>query len=167
MKYLRSFNESNDKEKDWDLEEISDIFQDFIDEGFELDDIKVGSSLSIYPNTWCVSHHLDIKENKTIKSLTIKFNSKQYHNYDLSILDILNKSINHFKSIYTFKLDSILVNVNLPFLLYHSKILAVQKKLVYRYSYFNSCETIKDLFTIKDIEVLPKNIEFTLTFDLT
>lgn len=162
MKYLRSFNESNDKEKDWDLEEISDIFQDFIDEGFELDDIKVGSSLSIYPNTWCVSLDLNIFENKTIKSLTIKFNSKQYHNYDLSILDILNKSINHFKSIYTFKLDSILVNVNLPFLLY-----SYNRGFVYRYSYFNSCETIKDLFTIKDIEVLPKNIEFTLTFDLT
>lgn len=45
MKYLKRFNESLNQ--DWDLEEIKDIFQDFLDEGFVLDDVSVGSSLVV------------------------------------------------------------------------------------------------------------------------
>ena len=55
MKYLKRFNESS--EDDWDLEEISDIFQDILDEGFRVEDVHIGSSLSIAPKLWCNSHH--------------------------------------------------------------------------------------------------------------
>lgn len=166
MKYLIGFNESI--EKDWDLEEISDIFQDFIDEGFELDDYRVGASLSIYPKKWCTSSGLDIRKNKTIKSLSIILEDSEYNKFDIYILDILDKCIKHFENFYNVKLDSILVSgLNITY-----------SGGVSRFNYFNSCQTIKDAYSKnreqsqphaygRSTKYISSDVKFTLTFDLT
>ena len=135
MKYLKRFNESS--EDDWDLEEISDIFQDILDEGFRIEDVHIGSSLSIAPKLWCNSHH-DFTGN-TFPSLTIKFVSvNDLYNYE--ILDILDECINHFESYYKVKLESI-YTVGLPTTEYSSS--GSRRTVIY--NWFNSCETIKDI----------------------
>lgn len=142
MKYLKRFDES--LEEDWDLEEISDIFQDVIDEGFKIDDVHIGQSLPIAPKLWCNSHH-DFTGNKSFKSLTIKFESTYKSNfqdpkYDLSFLDILDEAIKHFESLYGVKLESI-YTVGLPTTDYSAS--GIKRASIY--NWFNSCETIKDI----------------------
>jgi hypothetical protein len=159
MKYLKKFNES--LEEDWDLEEIGDIFQDIIDEGFSIKDVHIGSSLTIAPKLWCNSHH-DFS-GKQIPSLSIDFTSiykDEYKNpqYDFSILDVLDESIKHFESYYKVKLESI-YTVGIPTIDYSP---SGARKIVI-YNWFNSCETIKDI-------VKPGNLpltRFDLTFDLS
>lgn len=161
MKYLVGFNESI--EKYWDFreviqgEEISDIFQDFVDEGFKLDDYRVGASLSIYPKKWCTSNELDTRKNKPIKSLSITLEDTEYNKFDISKIDILDKCIKHLESFYNIKLSSILV----------SGFNIVHKGVVSRYNYFNSCQTIKDIYLKNDTKYISSNVKFTLTFDLT
>ena len=136
MKYLKRFNESLE---DWDLEEISDIFQDVIDEGFRIDDVHIGQSLTISPKLWCNSHHDFV--GKSFPSLSITFRS-QYENpkYDLSILDILDESIKHFESFYGVELESI-YTVGIPTIGYSSS--GARQWVIY--NWFNSCETIRDI----------------------
>lgn len=173
MKYLVGFNESI--EKYWDFreviqgEEISDIFQDFVDEGFKLDDYRVGASLSIYPKKWCTSNELDTRKNKPIKSLSITLEDTEYNKFDISKIDILDKCIKHFENFYNVKLDSILVSgLNITY-----------SGGVSRYNYFNSCQTIKDIYlrnkdkmaqkysNLKSPLYISSDVKFTLTFDLT
>ena len=163
MKYLKRFNESLNE--DWDLEEIKDIFQDFLDEGFILDDVSVGSSLTISPKLWCPSHE-DFTGNKSFRSLTIKLDSVYAEpKYDFSILDVLDECIKHFESYYRVKLDSI-YTVGLPTKRSGGVFLnrwGLQNTI---YNWFNSCETIKDISKSHNLTKLTVT-KFDLTFDLT
>jgi len=156
MKYLKRFNES--LEDDWDLEEIGDIFQDVIDEGFKIEDVHIGNSLPIAPKLWCNSHH-DFTGNKSFKSLTIKFDSTYKSNfkdpkYDLSFLDILDEAIKHFESFYGVKLESI-YTVGLPtgkpnpFTDYSTS--GIKRGSLF--NWFNSCETIRDINKVRNEEL--------------
>ena len=159
MKYLKRFNESLNE--DWDLEEIKDIFQDFLDEGFILDDVSVGSSLTISPKLWCPSHE-DFTGNKSFRSLTIKLDSVYAEpKYDFSILDVLDECIKHFESYYRVKLDSI-YTVGLP--TKRSGGRHLRRHTIY--NWFNSCETIKDISKSHNLTKLTVT-KFDLTFDLT
>jgi hypothetical protein len=167
MKYLKKFNES--LEEDWDLEEIGDIFQDIIDEGFSIKDVHIGSSLTIAPKLWCnsaeVFRHQDFS-GKQIPSLSISFTSV-YKNtqYDFSILDVLDESIKHFESYYKVKLESI-YTVGIPTIDYSPS--GVRK--IVNYNWFSSCETIKDIvkrtMSANSKGILPLT-RFDLTFDLS
>ena len=145
MKYLKRFNESLNEY--WDLEEIKDIFQDILDEGFKIEDVKIGSSITISPKLWCNTHR-DFSGNKTFKSLTIEFESIYnnfqysglYPKYDLSILDVLDECIKHFERYYGVKLDSI-YTIGLNILSYYN----FGAKRYSDFNWFNSCETIKDI----------------------
>lgn len=159
MKYLKRFNES--LEEDWDLEEISDIFQDVIDEGFTLEDVHIGNSLSIAPKLWCNSHH-DFS-GKTFPSLTIKFESTYKGNfkdpkYDLSFLDVLDESIRHFESLYGVKLESI-YTVGINTLDYSS----AGSRRYSNFNWFNSCETIRDINKVRNEELKRMTTSTTLT----
>ena len=170
MKYLKRFNESLNE--DWDLEEIKDIFQDFLDEGFTLDDVSVGSSLTISPKLWCPSHE-DFTGNKSFRSLTIKLDSVYAEpKYDFSILDVLDECIKHFESYYRVKLDSI-YTVGLPTKRSSYWAGGLQNTMPHRrlyvretYNWFNSCETIKDISKSHNLTKLTVT-KFDLTFDLT
>ena len=165
MKYLKRFNESLNE--DWDLEEIKDIFQDFLDEGFILDDVSVGSSLTIAPKLWCPSHE-DFTGNKSFRSLTIKLDSiykKDWQQgastpkYDFSILDVLDECIKHFESFYGVKLDSI-YTVGLS--TKRSSGWILQNTI---YNWFNSCETIKDIAKAYNLTKLSLS-KIELTFNI-
>jgi len=165
MKYLKRFNESLNQ--DWDLEEIKDIFQDFLDEGFVLDDVSVGSSLTIAPKLWCPSHE-DFTGNKSFPSVTIKLESiykKDWQQgastpkYDFIILDVLYECIKHFESFYGVKLDSI-YTVGLP--TKRSGGWGFQNTI---YNWFNSCETIKDISKAHDLTKLTVD-RLDLTFNI-
>jgi len=155
MKYLKRFNESS--EDDWDLEEISDIFQDILDEGFRIEDVHIGSSLSIAPKLWCNSHH-DFT-GKSFNSLSITFRS-QYENpkYDLSILDVLDESIKHFESYYGVDLESI-YTVGITTIDYSTS--GARKTTIY--NWFNSCQTIKDINKVNNDELKKTTTSPTLT----
>lgn len=166
MKYLKRFNESLNE--DWDLEEIKDIFQDFLDEGFILDDVKIGSSLTIAPKLWCPSHE-DFTGNKSFRSLTIKLDSvyaKDWRQggsspkYDFSILDVLDESIKHFESLYGVKLDSI-YTVGLP--TKRTVGWSFQNTI---YNWFNSCKTIKDISKAHELTKLTLS-KIDLTFNIS
>jgi len=166
MKYLKRFNESLNQ--DWDLEEIKDIFQDFLDEGFVLDDVSVGSSLTIAPKLWCPSHE-DFTGNKSFPSVTIKLDSIYKRDwqqgastpkYDFLILDVLDECIKHFESFYGVKLDSI-YTVGLP-----TKRSSGWNTINTIYNWFNSCETIKDIAKANNLTELALS-KFDLTFKLT
>jgi hypothetical protein len=167
MKYLKRFNESK-SEEDFDFDEIKDIFQDFLDEGFKLEDVSVGTSLTIAPKLWCPSHE-DFTGNKSFKSITIKLDSIYKNDwqqggstpkYDFSILDVLDESIKHFESYYRVKLDSI-YTVGLP--TRRSVGWGFQNTI---YNWFNSCETIKDIAKADDLTKLAIN-KIDLTFNVS
>lgn len=159
MKYLKRFNESLE-EDDWDLDEIKDIFQDIIDEGFSLDDVHIGSSLPISPKLWCNSHH-DFSGNP-FPSLSINFKS-EYKNpkYDLSILDVLDECIKHFEKYYGVELESIYT----VGLLTRRSVQWGFKNTIY--NWFNSCETIKDINKAESKVDKLSLTRFHLTFKLT
>ena len=171
MKYLKRFNESINEDWDleeikdifWDLEEIKDIFQDFLDEGFTLDDVSVGSSLTIAPKLWCPSHE-DFSGNKSFPSVTIKLDSvykdSSYPKYDFIILDTLDESIKHFESYYKVKLDSIFtvgLRTRRP------TGWGFQNTI---YNWFNSCETIKDIAKAHNLTELSLS-KIELTFNVS
>lgn len=169
MKYLKRYNESS--KEDWNLEEIGDIFQDVIDCGFSIEDVSIGSSISIAPKSWCNSAN-DLG-NKHFKSLTIKFESTYKVDYDLSFLDVLDECIKHFESYYDFKLDSI-YTVGLPTVNYSSSGAKIKKTI---FNWFNSCETIRYINKVSNeiqqkipaeklIDKFPLT-GFDLTFDLS
>lgn len=137
MKYLRRFNESIEEEG-FDLEEIKDIFQDIIDEGFKLDDVKIGSALSLYPNKW-VSNHRNLS-NKLFRSLTIRFKTNGILTINFETLDILDGCIKHFESYYGIKLEWIFTN-GLP----TSEYFGSGSVRTAPFNWFNSCETIKNI----------------------
>jgi hypothetical protein len=156
MKYLKRFNESS--EEDWDLEEIKDIFQDFLDEGlFRLDDVVIGSSLTIAPKLWCNSHRDFTGE--SFSSLTIKLVSEIEGKYDFSLLDVLDECIKHFESIYGFELESI-YTVGLP--------TGVPMGIGYKslFNWFNSCQTIKDISKANNLKKLTID-RLDITFKLS
>jgi hypothetical protein len=166
MKYLKRFNESLNE--DWNLEEIKDIFQDFLDEGFVIDDVSVGSSLTIAPKLWCPSHE-DFTGNKSFRSLTIKLDSIFKNDwqqggstpkYDFSILDVLDESIKHLESLYGVKLDSI-YTVGLP--TKRTVGWSFQNTI---YNWFNSCETIKDISKAHNLTKLTLS-KIDLTFNIS
>ena len=166
MKYLKRFNESLNE--DWNLEEIKDIFQDFLDEGFVIDDVSVGSSLTIAPKLWCPSHE-DFTGNKSFRSLTIKLGSvyaKDWQQgastpkYDFIILDTLDESIKHFESYYKVKLDSI-YTIGLP--TRRPSGWGFQNTI---YNWFNSCETIKDIAKAHNLTKLTLS-KIDLTFNIS
>jgi hypothetical protein len=157
MKYLKRFNESI-KEEDLDLDDIKDIFQDILDEEFKIEDVHIGSSLTIAPKLWCNSHH-DFS-GKPIPSLTITFKSLyEKPKYDFSLLDILNNSIKHFENYYKVKLESI-YTVGIPTIDYSPS--GARKITIY--NWFNSCQTIKDIIKSNKLSNLSR---FDLTFDLS
>jgi len=154
MKYLKRFNESS--EDDWDLEEIKDIFQDFLDEGlFRLDDVVIGSSLTIAPKLWCNSHRDFTGE--SFSSLTIKLVSEIEGKYDFSLLDFLDECIKHFESIYGVELESI-YTVGLP-----TGSTFSQRSL---FNWFNSCQTIKDISKANNLKKLTID-RLDITFKLS
>ena len=160
MKYLKRFNESINE--DWDLEEIKDIFQDFLDEGFTLTDVSVGSSLTIAPKLWCPSHE-DFTGNKSFPSVTIKLDSvyKSYPKYDFIILDTLDESIKRFESYYKVKLDSIFtvgLRTRRP-----TTGWSFQNTI---YNWFNSCETIRDIAKAHNLTKLSLS-KIELTFNVS
>ena len=166
MKYLKRFNESINE--DWDLEEIKDIFQDFLDEGFILSDVSVGSSLTIAPKLWCPSHE-DFSGNKSFPSVTIKLDSAYKNDwqqgsstpkYDFTILDTLDESIKHFESYYKVKLDSI-YTIGLP--TRRPSGWGFQNTI---YNWFNSCETIKDIAMAHNLTKLTLS-KIDLTFNIS
>lgn len=166
MKYLKRFNESINE--DWDLEEIKDIFQDFLDEGFILSDVSVGSSLTIAPKLWCPSHE-DFSGNKSFPSVTIKLDSAYKNDwqqgsstpkYDFTILDTLDESIKHFESYYKVKLDSI-YTIGLP--TRRPSGWSFQNTI---YNWFNSCETIKDIAKAHNLTKLSLS-KIELTFNVS
>jgi len=166
MKYLKRFNESINE--DWDLEEIKDIFQDFLDEGFILSDVSVGSSLTIAPKLWCPSHE-DFSGNKSFPSVTIKLDSAYKNDwqqgsstpkYDFTILDTLDESIKHFESYYKVKLDSIFtvgLRTRRP------TGWGFQNTI---HNWFNSCETIKDIAKAHNLTKLSLS-KIELTFNVS
>lgn len=163
MKYLKRFNEShnthhitgNTSEEDWDLEEIGDIFQDILDEGFTLDDVYIGNSLTLAPKLWGNSSH-DFTE-KSFPSLSITFKSKyEDPKYDLSILDVLDECIKHFESYYKLKLE-IIFTVGIPTFDYSS---GSRRTVIY--NWFNSCETIKDINKVWNDELKVRAKSLTL-----
>jgi len=154
MKYLKRFNESS--EEDWDLEEIKDIFQDFLDEGlFRLDDVVIGSSLTIAPKLWCNSHRDFTGE--SFSSLTIKLVSEIEGKYDFSLLDVLDECIKHFESIYGVELESI-YTVGLP-----TGASFATRSL---FNWFNSCQTIKDISKSNNLKKLTID-RLDITFKLS
>lgn len=162
MKYLKRFNESS--EDDWDLEEIKDIFQDFLDEGlFRLDDVVIGRSLTISPKLWCNSHRDFTGE--SFSSLTIKLVSEIDGKYDFSLLDVLDECIKRYESIYGVELESIfLVNaydtVGLPTT---STSYPLGRSL---FNWFNSCQTIKDISKSNNLKKLTID-RLDITFKLS
>lgn len=160
MKYLKLFNESLNQ--DWDLELIEDIFIDFLDEGFRLEDVKVGRSLSISPKLWCSSHHDFTGQSFASLSINI-FSEWDNPKYDITILDVLDNCIKHFENHYHVKLDSI-YTVGLP-----TKEGSWGRRTTY-YNWFNSCQSIKDIANaFKDINPV-SNDQLRLPisrFDLT
>jgi hypothetical protein len=163
MKYLKRFNESK-SEEDFDFDEIKDIFQDFLDEGFKLEDVSVGSSLSIAPELWCNNHRF-FPNNQPFKSVTIKLDSafKDVYGpdpkYDFSILQVLDECIKHFESYYRVKLDSIYtVGIHTT-----EKIDRQVRGTIY--NWFNSCETIKDIAKAHKLSSL-KVSRLALTFQI-
>lgn len=152
MKYLKRFNESS--EDDWDLEEIKDIFQDFLDEGlFRLDDVVIGRSLTISPKLWCDSHRDFTGE--SFSSLTIKLVSEIDGKYDFSLLDVLDECIKRYESIYGVELKSI-YTVGLP-------TGSSQRSL---FNWFNSCQTIKDISKSNNLKKLTID-RLDITFKLS
>jgi hypothetical protein len=154
MKYLKRFNESS--EDDWDLEEIKDIFQDFLDEGlFRLDDVVIGRSLTISPKLWCNSHRDFTGE--SFSSLTIKLVSEIDGKYDFSLLDVLDECIKRYESIYGVELESI-YTVGLP----------TGSTFAHRslFNWFNSCQTIKDISKSNNLKKLTID-RLDITFKLS
>jgi hypothetical protein len=154
MKYLKRFNESS--EDDWDLEEIKDIFQDFLDEGlFRLDDVVIGRSLTISPKLWCNSHRDFTGE--SFSSSTIKLVSEIDGKYDFSLLDVLDECIKRYESIYGVELESI-YTVGLP----------TGSTFAHRslFNWFNSCQTIKDISKSNNLKKLTID-RLDITFKLS
>ena len=160
MKYLKRFNESS--EDDWDLEEIKDIFQDFLDEGlFRLDDVVIGRSLTISPKLWCNSHRDFTGE--SFSSLTIKLVSEIDGKYDFSLLDVLDECIKRYESIYGVELESI-YTVGLPTAENVLTILGSSQRSLF--NWFNSCQTIKDISKSNNLKKLTID-RLDITFKLS
>jgi len=169
MKHIKSYSifESNlFSPSYWDLDEISDIFQDFLDEGFDLGDVSVGSALSIAPKKWCNSHHdfgnWDVRKSSSFASLSIKLksNSPKGERYDFSTLDVLDECIKHFESYYKIKINSI-YTYGIPTKDYSSS----GSYGTTLFNWFNSCQTIKDISKSNNLTELPI-YSIDLTFKL-
>lgn len=158
MKHIKSYSifESNlFSPSYWDLDEISDIFQDFLDEGFDLGDVSVGSALSIAPKKWCNSHHDFGNSSFASLSIKLKSNSPKGERYDFSTLDVLDECIKHFESYYKIKIDSI-YTYGIPTKDYKGGCL---------FNWFNSCQTIKDIslsFNLTKLTIYTIDITFKL-----